>query len=114
MDTQVSRTEWAAVLQDFGNRNAGRRAWLEVDDPLIGAQEQEHGLQLMGLSYDNRDQRVQIMFGIFGGMEPHLTHTMGDVVQIHIVTDDHGRDVVLYVAQPEVQTMLRIEPRALS
>jgi len=114
MDTEVTRTELPEAMEAFAHRNAGRRTWIEVDDPLIGAQEQGHGLPLMGIAYDRKDKRLQIMLGQFGGPGPHLTHTMGDIVRVDLVRDDCGRDVLLRVAQPEVQTLLRVEPRKLS
>lgn len=109
----VHPAQWTDALRVFSDRNAGRRTWMEIDDPLLGAQEQEHGFQLLGVTHDPRDERIQIMLGSFDGAGPHLTHTIGDVVQVDILTDDAGRDTVLRIAQPETQTLLRVEQPAL-
>lgn len=113
MSTTVHRSEWTSALQVFSDRNAGRRTWLEIDDPLIGAQEQGHGFQLLGVTHDPKDERIQIMLGTFGDGGPHLTHTIGDVVQVDVLTDEAGRDTMLRIAQPETQTLLRVEQPTL-
>jgi hypothetical protein len=110
----VHPADWTKAMKVFSDRNAGRRTWLEIDDPLMGAQEQEHGFQLLGVTHDHRDQRIQIMLGSFGDGGPHLTHTIGDIVQVDILTDEAGRDTMLRIAQPETQTLLRVEQPPLS
>ena len=50
------------------------------------------------------------MLGTFAGIGPHLTHTIGDVVSVDILQDEHGRDTTLRIAQADSQTRLRIEP----
>lgn len=106
----VSPEDWVVALGKFTDRNAGRRTWLEVDDPEFGAQMQQHEYQLMGVSYDARDERIQIMLGTFSGVGPHLTHTIGRIEQIDILTDDRGHDSTLRIAQADRQTLLRVEP----
>src|SRR5690606_23692387 len=44
---------WAEELQEFTRRNAGRRASLEVNDPELGAQSQEHDYPFLGAAYDH-------------------------------------------------------------
>ena len=107
--TNVATGAWAQALKGFSNRNAGRRTWLEVDDPRFGSQVQGHEYQLLGVTYDPKDERIQIMLGTFGGIGPHLTHTIGGVVGLDMLTDDQGRDVILRIAQQDAQTRLRIE-----
>ena len=49
--TKLPRPEWSATLDAFTRRNLGRRGTLEVDDPEIGAQAQEHDYPLLGAAY---------------------------------------------------------------
>jgi hypothetical protein len=105
----IPRGEWTRVLEAFTQRNAGRRTSLEVDAPGIGTRSQERDFQLQGVVYDPRDERIEIMLGGFEGVGPHLTHTVGDVEAVDLVTDSTGRDTALRIAQQSGQTLLRIE-----
>ena len=110
MISSVRQAEWTEVLETFSDRNAGRRTRLEIDDPAMGAQTQEHGFQLLGVTHDAKDERIQIMLGVFGdSTAPHLTHTVGDIVRVDVLTDETGRDTVLRISQRDAQTLLRVE-----
>lgn len=101
--------EWAERLEDFTRRNAGRRATLEVIDPDIGAQVQEHGVTFLGASFDPRDARVHIMFGTSEGGEKHLTRGISGVTAIQALHDRSCRDLLLRVAHGRGQTLVTLE-----
>jgi nucleotide-binding universal stress UspA family protein len=102
----LERPEWTQELDSFTRRNIGRRGVLEVDDPEIGAQAQEHDYPLLGATYDQHDGRVELMFGELGDLDHHLSRSIGNVGRIDILTDDRGRDVALRVAHGAGQTLL--------
>ena len=102
----LDRPEWSAKLNEFTNRNVGRRGTLEVDDPDIGAQAQEHDYPLLGAAYDPHDGRVELMFGELGDVGRHLTRSIGDVDEINTLTNDRGRDVALRISHGAGQTLL--------
>jgi len=102
----LDRPEWSAKLNEFTNRNIGRRGTLEVDDPDIGAQAQEHDYPLLGAAYDPHDGRVELMFGELGDVGRHLTRSIGDVDEINTLTNDRGRDVALRISHGAGQTLL--------
>jgi len=102
----LDRPEWSAKLNEFTNRNIGRRGTLEVDDPDIGAQAQEHDYPLLGAAYDPHDGRVELMFGELGDVGRHLTRSIGDVDEIDTLTNDRGRDVALRISHGAGQTLL--------
>lgn len=101
--------EWAERLEEFTRRNVSRAATLEVIDPEIGAQVEEHGLPFMGASYDPRDGRVQIMLGDGASPGRHLTRTIAAVKALQVLRDRKGRDLVLRVAHGRGQTLLTLE-----
>ena len=105
----IPKADWSRALQAFSERNAGRYTSVEIDDPELGAQLQQRDFKLQGVSYDPRDDRVEIMLGGFEGVGPHLTHTVGEPRDVDILTDDAGRDLALRVSENGVQTLLRIE-----
>jgi hypothetical protein len=92
-----SQADWSATLKEFTNRNAGRRTVLEIDSIDIGAQEEEQDYPLKGVTFDPRDQRVQIMVGEEGSVERHLTHSIGNPERIDVLRRADGRDEALRI-----------------
>jgi hypothetical protein len=105
----VHRDEWAQELEAFTRRNAGRHASLEVDDPEMGAQSQEHDYPFLGAAWDRNDQRVEIMLGDFDGVGRHLTRGIAGVTGIDILRDENGRDQVLRIGHEPGQTILSLD-----
>ncbi len=103
---QVPAADWAVELDAFTRRNVGRLAALEVDDPEIGAQAQEHDYPFLGATWDHNDERVEIMLGDFEGTGRHLTRGIGGVTAIDILRDEKGRDWILRIAHGRGQTIL--------
>jgi nucleotide-binding universal stress UspA family protein len=102
----MPHADWAAELEAFTKRNVGRLASLEVDDPELGAQAQEHDYPFLGAAWDHHDEMVEIMLGDFEGPGRHLTRGIGGVDAIDVVRDDHGRDHILRIAHGSGQTIL--------
>jgi nucleotide-binding universal stress UspA family protein len=104
----VAEEHWASELAAFTKRNIGRRTALEVDDPEMGAQAQEHDYPFLGAAYDHHDQRVEIMLGDFKGVGRHLTRGIANVTAIDLLQDEHGRDWILRVVHGNGQTILTL------
>lgn len=104
----LAEERWAKELSAFTKRNAGRRAALEVDDPELGAQAQEHDYPFLGAAYDHHDQRVELMLGDFEGVRRHLTRGITNVRSIDLLRDEHGRDWILRIGHGRGQTMLTL------
>ena len=105
----VEQSHWAAELDAFTRRNVGRIAALEVDDPEMGAQAQEHDYPFLGAAWDHHDERVEIMLGDFEGVGRHLTRGIAGVTGIDILKDETGRDWILRVAHGRGQTILTLK-----
>lgn len=106
--TRIPPERWAQELEAFTRRNAGRRTALEVDDPELGAQAQEHDYPLLGAAYDHHDGRVEIMLGDFSGPERHLTRNIPGVTAIDLIRDEQGRDWMLRIVHGAGQTLLTL------
>ena len=104
--TNVPQVEWVIRLNEFTKRNIGRRSVLEIDDPELGAQAQEHDYPLLGATYDFHDGRVELMLGDLGSVERHLTRSIGDVRTIDILTGADDRDIALRIAHGAGQSLL--------
>ncbi len=97
---------WSSLLNDFTRRNAGRRTIIEVDDLEIGAQAQEYNYPLLGVSYSERDGRVDLMLGDRTSGGRHLARTMGSVVAVDVLTDGVGNDIALRIQHGASQTLV--------
>jgi nucleotide-binding universal stress UspA family protein len=106
-DLDLPRGEWKQRLEQFTQRNAGRLAELEVDDPEIGAQAQQRGYPFLGAAYDHHDDRIEIMLGEQNSTR-HLTRGITDVKSVDLLQDSEGRDVVLRIAHGSGQTILTL------
>ena len=104
----IDPAHWSQVLDDFTRRNIGRRTWLEVDDPELGAQAQEGDYPLLGVTFDPVDHRVEIMLGELGAGEPHLSRSVGDVDALAVLTNSDGQDVALRLRHGAGQTILTL------
>lgn len=105
---EIPEHEWAACLEAFTRRNAGRVATLEVDDPEFGAQAQQHDYPFLGAAYDRHDRRIELMLGDMENSTRHLTRGIGDVRHLDLLKDAAGRDWVLRIAHGSGQTILTL------
>ena len=98
--------DWEPALEGFSKRNVGRPVRLEVDDPEVGAQTQEQGYALLGVSYDHHDRRVEIMVGDATDRVRHLTRTITHVDDVGFYATPTGGERALRVASGRGQTLL--------
>lgn len=97
---------WIQMLDRFSKRNAGRRTILEVDDLDIGAQAQEYNYPLLGATYEERGDRLELMLGDASAGGKHLTRSIGGVRAVDVLTDGDGRDLALRIQHGTSQTLL--------
>lgn len=87
--------EWAAALDAFTRRNVGRSVMLEVDDPENGAHVAGHGYALMGVTYEPKAHRVEIMLGDTSRPLHHLTRSVMHPEAITMTASPGGGGEVL-------------------
>jgi nucleotide-binding universal stress UspA family protein len=95
--TLSNPAEWGDFLRTVTQRDAGRRVNLEIDDTDMGAQSEVRDYPLVGVTYDHRDGRAEIMLGDFEGTRRHVTHTVAGVSSVDLLLDDEGRDKALRI-----------------
>jgi nucleotide-binding universal stress UspA family protein len=103
------RDRWPLELRRFTERNAGRHATVEIDDPRIGAQVVAHDFPFQGADYDWRDDAVEVVLGGERGTRGHFTHVVRGPASISIQRGPDGRDRVLRVERGEGQMMVVLE-----
>lgn len=102
------RTTWPTFLEAFTNRNAGRRANLEIHNQQVGAQTTVIGYPFLGIDFDRHGSRVDIMLGDVEGTARHLTHTVRRVQRIQVYRTPDGRDAALRLTDRFGHTLLTI------
>lgn len=107
MTLTIPRACWSERLEDFTDRNAGRRAILEVDDPDLGAQSAVD-YPLWGISYDPVGDRVEVMFSDFRDRTCHLTHGVRGARSIELLREEGEDEVLRIVEASGRQTRLRL------
>jgi hypothetical protein len=91
----IERDVWARYLNEFNRRNESRPTWLQIFGEA-GAQSEEQGLPLIGISLEEKGAdapRVQIMLGGHDAIESrHLTHMITGVESLVPQVGADGRD----------------------
>ena len=100
--------KWAAALQAFTQRNAGRPVRLDVRDRASDLLRTESlGYPFVGAAYDAHDGRVELMLGDDPARARRLTHTIPSVRTIEIIAHGDGRrDGLLVVTDARGETVL--------
>jgi nucleotide-binding universal stress UspA family protein len=102
----TERDRWPELLKRFTGQNMGRPTRLEVDALEIGAQLLETGYTLVGVSYDRKDGRLEFMLRAPGEAAVHLTHSVGEVSSIAVLTGGERGDLALQARHGQGQTVL--------
>jgi hypothetical protein len=97
MMRQIPRADWATEFQAITKRNSGRPTVVEEYDQEMGPLEVENDYPLLGISYDRRDDRIDIMLGNLADPKRHLMHSIGNVLFVELVTDPAGIDQSLRI-----------------
>lgn len=113
MKETIDRSVWTNYFNEFTRRNRSRLTRLEVFGEM-GAQEQEHGLPLVGISLERGNDRpsVEIMFGaIDGAARPRLSHFIENVQGIMPKRGPDGRDEALEIVDSQGEkNLLTFQP----
>jgi nucleotide-binding universal stress UspA family protein len=106
--TDRLRPQLMAKLQSVTERNGGRRAVVEVDNPSIGAQALVLDYAFLGLDYDPTDDRLQLFLGdaADGVSTRHVTHTITRPESVDVLLGVDGRDHVVRIADSAGQTLI--------
>jgi hypothetical protein len=111
MKDNIEREAWTSYLTEFSERNKSRPTWLQVFGEA-GAQSEERGLPLMGISIEDRGAdapRIQIMLGGHDAIESrHLTHMISDVERVTLQLGNDGRDDAIEFTDKQGEASLLI------
>lgn len=104
---QIPKTEWPGFLDSFSRKHEGWIVTLEVLNPEIGAQVEETGVVLEGLT-DEWDEVRGNRIIITTGNDPnyHITHTVSGPSEINVEQTPEGADVALAIKSTDGTTTL--------
>lgn len=112
--TTIARTEWQSFLDGFIRRHQGWLVTLEVFQPKVGAQVEEHDLALEGLTAELENgnggkDRIEIVIG--GEPDQHVTHTVLDPVEVSLEhTEDGANHALAIKSADDAMTLLCFRP----
>ncbi len=99
----------AESLDAFTQRQQGRRCSVEVHQYDIGVQPLGHHLPLRGMTWEAPTRSIVLTFGGESTGSSHLTHAIGNVEEIALLTDLHGGDHMLQIKYPAGETLVMLE-----
>lgn len=112
---EIQRTEWSEFFDDFSRTHRGSRVGIEILGRDIGAQTEEIGLELEGITAESDEVLGDTIFIMVGANAPdHLTHSIRHATKVSLEQDEFGTDVALAIKAVDGSTaLLRFQPTAL-
>ena len=111
MNDNIQPEAWASYLTEFNQRNTSRPTWLQVFGET-GAQSEELGLPLVGISLEEKGAdapRIQIMLGGHDAIESrHLTHMITNVARLMPRRGSDGREEAIEFVNRQGEASLLI------
>ena len=104
---QIPQSEWPSFLDGFSRQYEGWQVKLEVLNPEIGAQVEEAGLALEGLT-DEWDEIKGNTIMIMAGNTPdnHITHSITNPTEVTLEQTDEGAVMALSIKSTDGTTAL--------
>lgn len=104
---QIPKSEWPAFLDRFSRQHEGWLVKLEIFNSNLGAQVQETGLALEGVTGE-WDETEGNTIMIMAGNEPddHVTHSISNPTDVSLEQTDEGADVALSIKSIDGTTAL--------
>lgn len=104
---QIPKSEWPAFLDNFSRQHEGWVVKLEILGPEIGAQVEEMGLTLEGVT-DEWDEVSgnKIMISTGSAPDDHITHSIKRPTEVSLEQTDEGADMALSIRAADGTTAL--------
>jgi len=112
---EIQPNEWPEFFDDFSRKHQGMVVDIEMLAVEIGAQTEEKGLALEGITVDRDEtsgQRITIMVG--ASADDHITHSISRPTQVSLEQTDEAADLALAIKGADGSTvLLRFQATAL-
>ncbi len=109
---EIQQNEWAKFFDNFSRKHEGEILTIEILGSDIGAQMEEKGLALEGITAEATSNTIVIMAG--GRRADHVTHPVNRPTGVSIERTDEGDDAAVAIrAADGTTTLLRFTLRPL-
>lgn len=109
---EIQQDEWPKYFDNFSRRHEGEILSIEILGAEIGAQLEEKGLALEGITAEATGNTIVIMAG--GRPNDHVTHSIHRPTGVSVERTDEGDDAALAIkAADGTTTLLRFRLRPL-
>jgi hypothetical protein len=88
--SKLEKSQWHAYFDSMSKSLDGKRAEVEVDALAIGSQIEVEWLPLLGITYDSKNDIVEIAFE---GLD-HIIHKPRDIFVDHTAADLRSLEIV--------------------
>lgn len=104
---QIPKSEWPAFLDGFSRQHVGWLVKLEILGPEIGAQVEETGLTLEGLTGEwDEVSGNTIIISTGSAPDDHITHSISRPEEVSLEQTDEGADMALSIEAADGTTAL--------
>ena len=104
---QIPKSEWPAFLDSFSRQHQGWLVKLEIFGPEIGAQVEETGLTLEGLTDEWHEVSGNtIIIATGSAPDDHITHSISRPTEVSLEQTDEGADMALAIKAADGTTAL--------
>ena len=111
---EIQQQEWRQFFDDFSRKHGGRPIGIEILGTEIGAQIEESGLLLEGITAENEkpsDNRITIMAG--ANPDDHITHSITHPTLVSLGIDGNADFALAIKGSDGSTTLLRFQPAVL-
>jgi hypothetical protein len=112
---EIPKNEWSKFFDSFNRQHQGWLVTLEILGSEIGAQFEGRELAFEGI-INERDKARGNEIAIMIGAKPddHITHSIGEPVQVNLEQTDEGADAALAIKSSDgVTALLRFRSAVL-
>jgi len=101
---EIQPNEWPKFFDNFSRKHEGEILNIEILGRDIGAQLEEKGLALEGITAEAAGNRIVIMAG--GRPDDHVTHAVDYPTEVNIERTEEGDDAALAINSADGTTTL--------
>ena len=112
---EIQPQEWQKFFDDFSRKYEGRSVGIEILGADIGAQMEENGMMLKGLTLESgkgSESTITIMVGTRA--DDHVTHSINRPVQVSLGTEGDADFALAIKGEDGATTLLRLQSARLS
>lgn len=112
---EIQQTDWQKFFDNFSRKHKGTPVDLEILGREIGAQTEETGLALQGITAErHRTSGDTIMIMLGANVDDHMTHSISRPTLVSLEQTNEGEDFALAIkGGDESTTLLRFQSTAV-